>query len=151
MAPIGPSVQISSTQSRFDGMSLPKCFWHIFAILFLIDIEYWNDDVTKNFFFCTSAFEYHVLVEHDKNIYSPNLVEICSWGSEIWPLEYVISPIGISVNWPGSSRPIFTLLFLLKYGHESAVMQKWKFDDVTLRYPGTLWRVGYNNLCLCRD
>ena len=35
-----------------------------------------------------------------KNIHSPNLVRIGSWGPEIWPREYLISPNEISVNWP---------------------------------------------------
>ena len=47
-----------------------------------------------------------------KNIHSQNLVGIGSWGPEIWPHEYLISPIEISVNWPGSkqlwTRPIYT-------------------------------------------
>ena len=47
-----------------------------------------------------------------KNIHSPNWVEIGSWGPEIWPHEYLISPIEISVNWSGSkqlwTRPIYT-------------------------------------------
>ena len=37
-----------------------------------------------------------------KNIHSPNLVGIASWGPKIWLHEYLISPIEISVNWPGS-------------------------------------------------
>ena len=48
-----------------------------------------------------------------KNIHSPNLVGISSWGPEIWPLEYLISPNEITVNWPGSNqlgtRPIYTV------------------------------------------
>ena len=47
-----------------------------------------------------------------KNIHSPNWVGIGSWGPEIWPHVYLISPIEISVNWPGSkqlwTRPIYT-------------------------------------------
>ena len=47
-----------------------------------------------------------------KNIHSPNLVEIGSWGLEIWPYEYLICPIEISANWPGSylfgTRPVYT-------------------------------------------
>ena len=39
-----------------------------------------------------------------KNIHSPNLVEIGSWGPEIWPHEYLISSIEISVNWHGSKQ-----------------------------------------------
>ena len=105
-----------------------------------------------------------------KYLHSPNLVEIGSWGPKIWPYEYLISPIEISVNWPGNfpnsykpgqftlhsmglirywcghisghHEPIqkqigegfFFYHVLLTYGHESAEMQKRKFDDVTLRY-----------------
>ena len=36
-----------------------------------------------------------------KNIRSPNLVGIGSWGPEISPHEYLISTTEISVNWPG--------------------------------------------------
>ena len=47
-----------------------------------------------------------------KNIRSPNMVGIGSWGPEIWPHKYLLSPIEISVNWPGSkqlwTRPIYT-------------------------------------------
>ena len=47
-----------------------------------------------------------------KNIHSPNWVGIGSWVPETWPHEYLISPIEISVNWPGSkqlwNRPIYT-------------------------------------------
>ena len=60
-----------------------------------------------------------------KNVHSPNLVGIGSWGLEIWPHEYLISPIKISVNWPGSSYEPgqFTLISvgLIRYscGHIS--------------------------------
>ena len=47
-----------------------------------------------------------------KNIHSPDWVGIGSWGPEIRPHEYLISPTEISVNWPGSkklwTRPIYT-------------------------------------------
>ena len=42
-----------------------------------------------------------------KNIHSPNLVDIGSWGPEIWPHEYLISPIEIIVNWPGFKQQIY--------------------------------------------
>ena len=47
-----------------------------------------------------------------KNLQSPNLVGIGLWGPEIWPHEYVIRPIEINVNWPGSYQLSgqFTLL-----------------------------------------
>ena len=47
-----------------------------------------------------------------KNPHTPNLTWIGSWWPEIWPHEYLMSPIEISVNWPGSkqlwTRPIYT-------------------------------------------
>ena len=64
------------------------------------------------FFFAFQHFGYHVSVEHDENIHSPNLVRIGSWWPEIWPHNYLISPTEISVKWPGSkqlwTRPIYT-------------------------------------------
>ena len=54
-------------------------------------------------FFGFQCFGYHVSVEHDENIHSPNWVGIGSWGPEIWPHEYLISSTEISVNWPGFS------------------------------------------------
>ena len=47
-------------------------------------------------FFAFERFGYHVSVEHDKNIHSPNLVGIGSWEPEIWPHEYLISPFETS-------------------------------------------------------
>ena len=35
-----------------------------------------------------------------KNLHTPNLTWIGSWWPKIWPHEYLISPIEISVNWP---------------------------------------------------
>ena len=49
-------------------------------------------------FFRFQCFGYHVSVEHDEKHPQPNWVGICSWGPEIWPHEYLISPIEISVN-----------------------------------------------------
>ena len=37
-----------------------------------------------------------------KNPHTPNLTWIGSWWPEIWLHEYLICPIEISVNWPGS-------------------------------------------------
>ena len=51
-------------------------------------------------FFRFQCFGYHVSVD----IHSPNWVGISSWGPEIWPQEYLIRPIEISVNWPGSKQ-----------------------------------------------
>ena len=39
-----------------------------------------------------------------KSLHTPNLVGIGLWGPKIWPHEYKISPIEISVNWPGSKQ-----------------------------------------------
>ena len=62
-------------------------------------IEYRSDDVTKNVF-CISAFWMDTMYRWSmmKNIHSPNLVGISSCRPEIWPHEYLISPIKISVN-----------------------------------------------------
>ena len=73
-----------------------------------------------------------------KNIHSPNLVGIGSWGPEIWPHEYLISPIEISVNWPGSKQLGTTLISmgLIRYscghilGHHEPIHVKfgvWRF------------------------
>ena len=82
-----------------------------------------------------------------KQPHSPNLVEIGSWGPEIWSHEYLSSPIEVSVNWPGSSSNLHFMCkisckiwcvrvyhVLLKYGNENGEMQNQKFDDVTFRY-----------------
>ena len=39
-----------------------------------------------------------------KNPNTPNLTWIGSWWPDIWPQEYLISPIEIRVNWPGSKQ-----------------------------------------------
>ena len=89
-------------------------------------IEYRSDDVTKNFFFLHfSLLDTMSRWSMMKNIHSPNLVGIGSWGPEIWPHEYLLSPIEISVNWPGSNSyepgQLFTLISmgLIRYscGH----------------------------------
>ena len=47
-----------------------------------------------------------------KNLHTPNFTWIGSWEPEICPHEYLISPIEINVNWPGSQQlwtsPIYT-------------------------------------------
>ena len=65
--------------------------------------------------FAFQRFGYHVSVEHDeKHRINANLVEIGSWWPEIWPHEYLISPIEISVNWAwfitGMNQGQFTLI-----------------------------------------
>ena len=45
-------------------------------------------------------FAYHELVEHDDKDPQPKFGGNRFMGSEIWPHEYLISPIKISVNWP---------------------------------------------------
>ena len=76
-------------------------------------IEYRSDDVTKkkkklDFSVLDTMYRWSMM----KNIHSPNWVGISSWETEIWPHEYLISPIGISVNWSGHkqlwTRPIYT-------------------------------------------
>ena len=85
--------------------------YRLFTKLYKVWIEYRSDDVTKNFF-CINFSVLDTMSRWSmmKNIHSPNLVGIGSWGPKIWPHEYLLSPIEISVNWPGSNsywtRPI---------------------------------------------
>ena len=77
-----------------------------------------------------------------KNLHTPNLTWIGSWWPKIWPHEYLISPIEISVNWPGSYNCLepgqFTLISmgLIRYscghifGHHEPIPTKfgvWRF------------------------
>ena len=57
----------------------------------------------KNFF-GFQCFGYHVSVEHDEKHPQPKLGGNRFMGPEIWPHEYLISPIEISVNWSGSKQ-----------------------------------------------
>ena len=54
------------------------------------------------FFFAFQSFELHISVEHDEKRPQIKLVGIGSWAPEIRQHEHLISPIEISVNWPGS-------------------------------------------------
>ena len=56
-------------------------------------IEYRSDDVTKKLFLDFSVLDTMFRWSMMKNIHSPNWVGIGSWGPEIWPHEYLISPI----------------------------------------------------------
>ena len=82
------------------------------------------------------------MTSKNNNIHSPNLVGIGSWGPEIWPHEYLLSSIEISVNWPGSNSyepgQLFTLISmeLIRYscghilGHHEPIHVKfgvWRF------------------------
>ena len=75
-----------------------------------IAVYYRSDDVTIFFFFFFFFFfDFSVLDtmyrwSMMKNIHGPYWVGIGSWGPELWPHEYLISPIEISVNWPGSKQ-----------------------------------------------
>ena len=63
-----------------------------------------KDDITK-LFFGFQCFGYHVSVEHDKKTSTAQIGwESVQGGPEIWPHGYLISPIEISVNWPGSKQ-----------------------------------------------
>ena len=53
-------------------------------------------------FFTFQRFEYNKSVENDENPHTQNFTGIGSLGPKIWLHEYLISPIEISVNWPGS-------------------------------------------------
>ena len=55
-------------------------------------------------FFGFQCFGYRVSVEHGEKHPQPKLGGIGSWGPETWLHEYLISPIEISVNWPGSKQ-----------------------------------------------
>ena len=55
-------------------------------------------------FFGFQCFGYHVSVEHDEKHPQPKLGENRFMGPKIWPHEYLISPIEISVNWSGSKQ-----------------------------------------------
>ena len=60
---------------------------------------------SQNFFFGFQCFGYHVSVEHDKKTSTAQIGwESVQGGPEIWPHGYLISPIEISVNWPGSKQ-----------------------------------------------
>ena len=63
--------------------------------------KWWRPQKT---FFTFQRFEYHVLVEHDEKHPQPKFCGNRFTGPEIWPYEYLISPIEISVNWPGSKQ-----------------------------------------------
>ena len=59
----------------------------------------------KNFFFFAfQRFGYHVSVEHDEKHPQPKFGGNRFMGPEIWPHEYLIGPIEISLNWPGSKQ-----------------------------------------------
>ena len=98
----------------------------------------------KNFFLHFSILDTMYRWSMMKNIHSPNLVGIGSWGPEIWLHEYLSRPTEISVNWPGSSHhePIhvkfgvwgFLITFCWNMVMKNAEMQERKFDDITLQY-----------------
>ena len=76
-------------------------------------VGYWAQKRWRhNFFLNFSVLDTMYWWSMMENIHSPNWMGIGSWGPEIWPHEYLISPIEISVNWPGSkqlwTRPIYT-------------------------------------------
>ena len=53
-----------------------------------------------------------------KNPHTPHLTWIGSWRPEVWPHEYLISSIEISVNWSGSwidSHQIWAVGFVFLY------------------------------------
>ena len=107
-----------------QNAKMQKSFFVTSSLLY--SIEYWNDDVTKNFVLHISILNTMYLWSMMKNIHIPNLVEICSWGPMIWLHECISSPIEISVNWPGSqllwTRPIYTDFnganYVFKWPHE---------------------------------
>ena len=80
------------TSSRFSRFACQAFFFSVSS-----------DDITKNFF-AFQHFGYHVSVEHDEKHPQPKFGRNRFMGPEIWPHEYLISPIEISVNWPGSKQ-----------------------------------------------
>ena len=81
-------------------------------------IEYRSDDVTKNFFLDFSVLDTMYRWSMMKNIHSPNWVGIGSWGPEIWPHDYLISPIEISVNCSGSKQ-LWTRLIYTDFNEDN--------------------------------
>ena len=67
---------------------------------FLIMYHTWSNEVLKNL--QVSFLNAMYWLSMMKNLHSPDLVGIGSWGPEIWQHEHLIRPIEISVNWPGS-------------------------------------------------
>ena len=98
--------------------------WWADVFLFFLGHEWWAERLITKCYRVQKWWHHKTLCLHFsvldtmyklsmmKNIYSPNLVGIGSRGPEIWLHEYLISPIKISVNWPGSkqlwTRPIYT-------------------------------------------
>ena len=85
------------------GENDPSTYKNCYAPQNLIHfLKRWRHKKTFFFFFHfsvldTCMYRWSMM----KNIHSQNLVGIVSWGPKIWPHEYLISPIEISVNWPG--------------------------------------------------
>ena len=85
---------------------LHRCFYSVGLI------EYRSDDITKNFFFLISVFWIPCIGGAWWKTSTAQIGwESVHGGPEIWPHGYLISPIEISVNWPGSkqlwTRPIY--------------------------------------------
>ena len=88
----------------------------ILTSLFLIFLFFFPNRVQKRWhhkklFLYFSVLDTMYQCSMMKNIHSQNLVGIGSRRPKIWLHEYPISPIEISVNWPGSkqlTRPIYT-------------------------------------------
>ena len=56
-------------------------------------------------FFAFQRFGYHVSVEHGEKHPQPKFGGNRFMGArDVWPHEYLLSPIEISVNWPGSKQ-----------------------------------------------
>ena len=91
-----------------QGWQWHRCFHKISVWMHAQVIEYRSDDVCHNFSVLDTMYRWSMM----KNIHSPNWVGIGSCGPKIWPHEFLISPIEISVNWSGSkqlwTRPIYT-------------------------------------------
>ena len=97
-------------QKRWHHKNPPPFFFFFFLHFSVLDTMYWY---------------WWIMM---KTIHNPNLVGISVHGGpEIWPHEYLISPIEISVNWPGSkqlwARPIYTDFSGANLGIHAAISQ----------------------------
>ena len=111
--------------------------WHTSKL-----IEYRSDDVTKNFY-CISVFWIpYISREYKWKTFTAQILwKSVHGGPEIWPHEYLISPIEIG-HISGPNEPIHVnvgvwgvfIMFYWNMAIKSAEMQKRKFVDVTVRY-----------------
>ena len=96
------NTEITNQNFRITVLNIGKK-WPMTAFSEKAWIEYRSDDVTKTFF-CISAFWIPCLGGAWWTTSTAQIWwESVHGGPEIWPHEYLLSPIEISVNWPGSN------------------------------------------------